>query len=90
MESKIRTENRKATRHHLVSAVEFIVEGEVIDAATVDISQTGLRINTEEPLALTLRFIEDDQKKVYKTRLVWASKKEDGGMTYGLNFIEAL
>lgn len=88
MESKSGIDNRTATRHSLVSAVEFIVEGDVLDAASVDISKTGLRINTNEPLAFTLRFKEGEENKVYRTHLVWASREEDGGMSYGLNFLD--
>jgi len=88
MSSNIGLRQNRAERRALASAVKFEVNGEVMEGATVNISETGLRIDTAEPLDVTLRFVEDNQQQKYRLQLVWAAKKEEGGMTYGLSFLD--
>ncbi|MBU0753501.1 MAG: PilZ domain-containing protein, partial [Planctomycetes bacterium] len=76
MPTDMEINNDRAERIAKVSAVEFIVDGDIIEGASVNISETGLRIDTSQPLTLTLRFVEDNEQKNYRSQLVWASKKE--------------
>ncbi|MHC4944976.1 MAG: PilZ domain-containing protein [Planctomycetota bacterium] len=90
MKSKSKAERRNAVRRRQFTPIEFIVEGDLVAATTVDVSETGLSITTNEPLNLTVRFQVNNQAKVYQTKMVWAKREEEGGMTYGLEFLEPL
>jgi hypothetical protein len=89
MESKAKVENREAMRQRITTSIEFIVEEDIIDATTVDVSKTGIRFNTKDPPCFTLRFKVNNQTEDYRAQMVWAATEEDGSMTYGLKFIEA-
>jgi hypothetical protein len=55
-------------------------------ARSVDISEMGIRIVSEKPMAIRLQINEDDRLVQYDAQLVWARLKEDGTMEYGLKF----
>ncbi|MHC4944887.1 MAG: PilZ domain-containing protein [Planctomycetota bacterium] len=88
MSSEIKVDNRSSVRHDYQTPVEFIIEGDVLDAKSVNISDTGIRFDTEKPLRFTLRFRHDSQNKVIVSDLVWAKRMEDGSMSYGLDFVD--
>ena len=85
---KSKAENRNTLRRRQTTPVEFLVEGDIVNATTLEVSESGLRLKTEEPLCFTLRFMVNNQAKVYRTHMVWAAKEDEGDMTYGLKFIE--
>lgn len=87
MSKTVDQNRRSAERKAVILPIEFVVEGDLIKATSVDISETGIRIDTQEPMCLHLRFKVDGEMKVYKARFAWARKTEEGTMTYGLEFL---
>jgi hypothetical protein len=83
----IQVNQRIAERKQFNAPIEFIVEGDVIDARSVDVSENGIRFETDRPLRIALRFAGSDHERVYDADLVWAKREEDGeSMAYGLRF----
>jgi hypothetical protein len=88
MSSEIKVDHRISERLDYQTPVEFIIEGDVLNANSVNISKTGIRFETERPLRFTLRFRHEDENKVIVSDLVWAKRMEDGSMSYGLDFVD--
>ena len=84
-ESK-KNEKRAAERRLFETEVTLQTESETSKARSVDISDYGIRIRTEKPVAMRIRIKEDDRMVQYDAQLVWARLKEDGTMEYGLKY----
>ena len=81
-------DKRKAERDLLQSKVEFYVDADIIEAVSVDVSDIGVRFETEKPIMVRLRMEVGEQLLEREARLVWAVKKSDSDMmTYGLEYI---
>lgn len=81
-----RSEQRGADRVAVRNEVEFFVDADIIKAASVDISETGLRMLTERPILIRMRMYHADggyDERV--ARLVWAAR-EGEQMGYGFEF----
>ena len=78
---------RDSARMLLLADVDLEVDAEVITAMTVDISETGVKIETWPPLIVTLRFVADGKLQDRKAQLVWSNKTPEGGMSYGFNYL---
>ena len=79
-------ENRAAERKLIETEVTFHTEDDIYMARSVDISETGIRIVTDEPVAIRIQIKEDDKLVQYDAQLVWARLKDDGTMEYGLKY----
>jgi len=79
-------EKRTSERRLLEKEVTFHSEDDIYMAKSVDISETGIRIVTEKPVAIRLQINEGDRLVLYDAQLVWARMKEDGTMEYGLKY----
>ena len=80
-------EKRKSERIPFYTEVEFIVDADVINAASVDFSETGIRFSTENPIVIRMRFDGPDGQIDRTAQLVWAGKGEENQFQYGLEFI---
>jgi len=83
-----RGDKRKAARRLFRTAVEFQVEADLLQATSVNLSATGVRLDTNRPMEVTLRMPVDGKLLERRARLVWSRKKPNGGMTYGLEFVK--
>lgn len=86
MEGKTK-ESRAAERRPLKAAVEFIVDGDIEMATSVDVSETGIRFDTSKPMKVRMRFDMGHRKKEFVALLVWARRNADETMAYGFEFI---
>lgn len=77
---------RRSEREPFITDVDLVVGAEVIQAMTVDLSETGLRIDMDHPLKVRIRFLVDGQLVDRTAQLARAEKTPDGGMTYGIEF----
>lgn len=82
------TDHRHAERFPVKAKVEFIVDADIINATTVNVSETGLRFDTTSPINIILRMEIDNKLQEHNARLVWARRNEDGTMTYGFEYNE--
>lgn len=82
-----REDQRKSVRNNISTEVEFYVNADIIEAETIDISETGIRIETREPAKIFLRIKIEGRTQDYEAKMVWARKNLDGRMTYGFEYI---
>lgn len=77
---------RSAERAPVREQVEFFVDADIIQAESVDLSETGIRMDTSRPIAIRMRmYHKDGGFAEHVAQLVWAARKEDK-MSYGFEF----
>ena len=81
-----KSEKRAAERSLLETEVTFHTEDDIYMAKSVDISDTGIRVITDKPVAIRIQINEEDRLVQYDAELVWARLKDDGTMEYGLKY----
>ncbi len=79
---------RGAPRHPLIADVDLVIDADTLEAMTVDISATGVRIDMAAPLRVTMRFVENGQLQDRMAQLARVQKTPDNGMSYGFEFID--
>jgi len=85
--SDIKKNEKRVEKRSLVNAeVVFNTENDIYMARSVDISESGIRIVTEEPINIRFQVEKDDELVLYDSQLVWARVKDDGSMEYGLKY----
>ena len=78
MADKEITEKRTTERSLVETEVTFHTEDDIYMANSVDISNMGIRIVTENPVEIRLQIKEKDRLVQYDAQLVWARVKDDG------------
>ena len=78
---------RTAARQKIKTTVDFFIDGDIEKATSVDVSQSGIRFETPEPIKVRMRLTVSGELKEFYSRLVWAKKNPDGTMSYGFEFI---
>jgi hypothetical protein len=86
MADMAKDDKRAAERHLVETAVTFHTEDDIYMASSVDISDIGVRIVTENPVDIRIQIQENDKLIQYDAQLVWARLKADGTMEYGLKY----
>ena len=79
-------EQRTTERKLVETEVTFHTEDDIYMAKSVDISGSGIRIVTEEPVDIRIQIREEDELVQYDAQLVWVRVKDDGTMEYGLKY----
>ncbi len=79
---ELRTQERKLVE----TQVTFHTEDDIYMARSVDISDNGIRIVTDEPVKIRIQIKEEGKLVQYDAQLVWAREKDDGSMEYGLKY----
>ena len=79
-------EKRAVERNLVETEVTFHTEDDIYMANSVDISNAGIRIVTENPVDIRIQIKEHDKLVQYDAQLVWARIKDDGTMEYGLKY----
>ena len=80
-------QDKRGVERRLVEAeVTFHTEDDIYMAKSVDISDAGIRIVTEEPIDMRIQIKEEEKLVQYDAQLVWVKLKEDGTMEYGLKY----
>lgn len=79
-------EKRTADRQLIETEVTFHTEDDIYMAKSVDISNTGIRIVTDNPIDIRLQIKEDGKLVQYDAQMVWARLKDDGTMEYGMKY----
>ena len=80
-------EKRQKERISIQTGVEFFVDADIINATSVNISETGVRFTTNDPIKILMRMDVDGKVIERKARLVWVATAQDGGMDYGFEFL---
>jgi hypothetical protein len=85
--SGIKKNEKRLEERSLVKAeVVFNTENDIYMARSVDISGSGIRIVTENPINIRFQVRKNDKLVLYDSQLVWARVKDDGSMEYGLKY----
>ena len=85
--SGIKKNEKRLEERSLVKAeVVFNTENDIYMARSVDISGSGIRIVTENPINIRFQVKKNDKLVLYDSQLVWARVKDDGSMEYGLKY----
>ena len=79
-------EQRAVERKLVATEVTFHTEDDIYMARSVDISDAGIRIVTDEPVDIRIQIKEDEKLVQYDAQLVWVNAKDDGTMEYGLKY----
>jgi hypothetical protein len=80
-------QDKRGVERRLVEAeVTFHTEDDIYMAKSVDISDAGIRIVTEEPIDMRIQIKEEEKLVQYDAQLVWVRLKDDGTMEYGLKY----
>jgi hypothetical protein len=79
-------DKRRVERRLVEAEVTFHTEDDIYMAKSVDISDAGIRIVTEEPIDMRIQIKEEEQLVQYDAQLVWVRLKDDGTMEYGLKY----
>ena len=79
-------EKRAVERRLLEAEVTFHTEDDIYMANSIDISDNGIRIVTDEPVDIRIQIKEADRLVQYEAKLVWTKVNEDGTMEYGLKY----
>jgi hypothetical protein len=79
-------EKRTADRKIHETEVTFHTSDDIYMSKSVDISDTGIRIVTGEPIDINIQIKDEDKVQSYDAQLVWAKVKDDGTMEYGVKF----
>ena len=79
-------EKRITERRLVETEVTFHTGDDIYMAKSVDISDSGIRIVTKEPVEIRIQIKEEDKLVQYDAQLVWAILKDDGTMEYGLKY----
>lgn len=88
MNNNDNNENRRAERIPLITDVEFHTLKDLIDAVSVDVSETGIKLETKEPMKIKMRFKNNGILVEKLAKIVWARTTEDKGGVYGFEFYE--
>ncbi len=81
-------DERIAPRQEISTAVDFTIEANEFTARSLDISLTGMRIQSAAPLPFIVKIKMADEVQERRATLVWAKTSEDGIMNYGLQFLD--
>jgi len=76
-------ECRRDPRTESQKPVEFIVDADMIEGSSVNVSESGVRITTHAPIEVELRFGEGEP---IRASLVWARQNSEGGCEYGFEY----
>ncbi len=79
-------EQRAVERKLVETEVTFHTEDDIYMARSVDISEAGIRIVTDEPVDMRIQVKEGEKLVQYDAQLVWVNVKDDGTMEYGLKY----
>jgi hypothetical protein len=80
-------QDKRGVERRLIEAeVTFHTEDDIYMAKSVDISDAGIRIVTEEPVDMRIQIKEEEKLVQYDAQLVWVRLKDDGTMEYGLKY----
>lgn len=78
-------ERRLAPRANVKTSIEFYVDSDVIDAESVDLSETGIRFVTNSALEIRMRLTVNGKQMEKQAKLIWA-KGDEGGTAFGFAF----
>lgn len=81
-------DERMSPRKRFNAPVEVTIEAQTFSAALMDISESGMRVQANSPLPLTVNIKMPDGVRTRKAMLIWSRNSEDGIMSYGLRFVD--
>jgi hypothetical protein len=79
---------RDSERMPIEADIEFVVDSGTIFGETLDVSQSGISLETSKPLTIQLRVKVEGDQEARRAELVWSKELSQGRMRYGLRFVD--
>ena len=80
-----RSERRRSKRVASQKPAEFIVDADLIEGHSIDVSGSGVSITTDQPIQIELRF---GTAPSFRAALVWAHQTSEGRCRYGFEYLK--
>lgn len=77
---------QRSERVPLRTSIELIADFDLLKVSGMNLSQTGIGFETDEPLMFEMRFTHGDQVHEHRAKLVWMQRGDDGVSRLGLEF----
>ena len=81
------SDRRVAERKPVVTKVLFTVNDIIIEALSADVSETGIRFDTEKPFKILLEMKSNGKILNREAQIVWAKRNRNGGMAFGFEYV---
>lgn len=79
-------DRRRAERSDLEASIKFSVDSDIMEGATVNVSDTGIQFKSKHPIRIIMRY-EKDGKEVQRVgELCWARRENDESFSYGFAY----
>ena len=88
MSEKTGKERRRSERFRVDAKIEFFVDADIINATSLEVSQTGISFDAQTALPVEMRLTLDGEREERRAKLIWARARPEGGVRYGLEFME--
>ncbi len=88
MEEQFGENRRDSERIPLEAEIEFVVDAGTIFGETLDVSQSGISLETSKPMTIQLRVKVEGEQEARRAELVWSKELSQGRMRYGLKFVD--
>lgn len=75
---------RRIPRKQVQGKVELLIDDEVLNAEAVNISDSGICIESSKPLSFQIMLNQEGGIKRYQAHLVWSKTDQNGKISYGL------
>ncbi len=79
---------RRAIRRPFAVQLRFIMDFDIATGQALDLSDTGMAINVEEPMPFALRYEDQGELVTKYANLVYAASEPGGGHRLGFEFAE--
>jgi hypothetical protein len=78
---------RKKERKNLTTEVEFYVNADILQGVSINVSETGIQLDSEKPLEIELRYKKENKEYYKKAFLRWVKEQEDASCSFGFEFV---
>lgn len=77
---------RRAERESVCTQMDLSLSIDAIKALSVNLSESGVRLDIEEPFKFWLRMEVDGKSVLREAQIAWAKKKPGGGLSVGFEY----
>lgn len=81
--------NHRSARTPMATPIEFICDFDIVSATGVNVSESGICFDIDEPLVFEMQLVLDGERHTHRAELVRMEALPDGGCRLGLRFAPA-
>jgi hypothetical protein len=79
---------RDSERITLKGTIEFAVDSGDIDGESIDVSQSGISFETNQPITVEMILRLDGEEEARRAKVIWSKQLPTGRLRYGLKFLD--